>query len=128
MIRHCFSVSHSNKEVLESRAQSKFDVLQSWFKCNYLSINESKTKVLPLGDNPPHYELIADRVLWNTLEMFNDPNEALEQWYCLLNNVLGIHLPFKTRRVKIQHQLEWFSASISSAHKQCNNLHRQAVR
>ena len=22
-----------------------------------------------------------DRVPWNTLEMFNDPNEALEQWY-----------------------------------------------
>ena len=53
--------SHSNQEVLKSRVQSKFDVLQSWFKCNYLSINESKTKVLPLGDNPPHYELIADR-------------------------------------------------------------------
>ena len=29
-----------------------------------------------------------DRVPWNTLEMFNDPSEALEQWYCLFNNVL----------------------------------------
>ena len=54
-------LSHTNHEVLESRTQSKFDVLQSWFKCIYLSINESKTKVLPLGDNPPHEELIADR-------------------------------------------------------------------
>ena len=36
-------------------------MLQSWFKCTYLSINESKTKVLPLGDNPPYYELFADR-------------------------------------------------------------------
>ena len=53
-------LSHPNEDVLESRAQSKFDVLQSWFKCNYLSINESKTKVLPLGDNPPYYELFAD--------------------------------------------------------------------
>ena len=42
-----------------------------------------------------------DRVPWNTLEMFNDPNEALEQWYCLFNNVLDIHMAFKTRRVKI---------------------------
>ena len=50
-----------------------------------------------------------DRVPWNTLEMFNDPNEALEQWYCLFNSVLDIHMPFKTRRVKIQHQPEWFS-------------------
>ena len=46
-------LSHPNQDVLESRSQSKFNVLQSWFKCNYLSINESKTKVLPLGDNPP---------------------------------------------------------------------------
>ena len=69
-----------------------------------------------------------DRVPWNTLEMFNDPNEALEQWYCLFNNVLDIHMPFKTRRVKIQHQPEWFSASISSAIKQRNNLHRRAIR
>ena len=54
-------LSHPNQYALELRSQSKFDVLQSWFKCNYLSINESKTKVLPLGDNPPCYELFADR-------------------------------------------------------------------
>ena len=54
-------LSHPNQDVLESRSQSKFNVLQLWFKCNYLSINESKTKVLPLGDNPPCYELFADR-------------------------------------------------------------------
>ena len=28
-------LSRSNQEALKSRAQSKFDVLQSWFKCNY---------------------------------------------------------------------------------------------
>ena len=54
-------LSHPNQDVLESRSQSKFDVLQSLFKCNYLSINKSKTKVLPFGDNPPFYELFADR-------------------------------------------------------------------
>ena len=54
-------LSHSNQDVLESRSQNKFDVLQSWFRCNYLSLNETKTKVLPLGDNPPCYELFADR-------------------------------------------------------------------
>ena len=43
-----------------------------------------------------------------SLEMFNDPNKALGQWYCLFNNVLGMHMPFKTRRVKIQHRPEWF--------------------
>ena len=69
-----------------------------------------------------------DRVPWNTLEMFNDPSEALEQWYCLFNNVIDIHMPFNTRRIKIQHQPEWFSASISSVIKQRNNLHRRAIR
>ena len=37
-------------------------------------------------------------------------------------------MPFKTRGVKIQRQPEWFSASISSAMKQRNNLHRRAIR
>ena len=36
-------LSHPNQDVLESRTQSKFDVLQSCCKCNYLSITESKT-------------------------------------------------------------------------------------
>ena len=54
-------LSHPDKYALQSRSQSKSDVLQSWFKRNYLNINESKTKVLPLGDNPPCYELFADR-------------------------------------------------------------------
>ena len=47
--------------MLESRSQSKFDVLQSWFECNCLRINESKTKIMALGDNPPYYELFANR-------------------------------------------------------------------
>ena len=58
MIRHY--LSHPNQDLLESRSQSKFDSLLSWFKSNYLSTNESKTKVLPLGDDPPYYELFAD--------------------------------------------------------------------
>ena len=58
MIRHY--LSHPNQDLLESRSQSKFDALLSWFKSNYLSTNQSKTKVLPLGDDPPYYELFAD--------------------------------------------------------------------
>lgn len=40
-----------------------------------------------------------DRIPWKTLERFDNPNEAFEQWYCSFNNVLEIHMPFKTRRV-----------------------------
>ena len=60
--------------------------------------------------------------------MFNNPNEALEQWYCSFNNVLDIHMPFKTRRVNIQHQPVRFSATISSAIKKRKNLHRRAIK
>ena len=38
-----------------------FDVLQSWFECNYLNVIESETKVLSLGNNSPYLELFADR-------------------------------------------------------------------
>ena len=52
---------HPNEDVLELTPQSNFDVLQSWFKCNYLSVNESKNKVLSLGDKPPYFQFFADR-------------------------------------------------------------------
>lgn len=68
-----------------------------------------------------------DFVPWNTLEIFNDPNETLGQWHCLFYRVLDIHMLFKTPWVKIQHQPEWFLASISFASKQRNNLHRQVI-
>ena len=61
---------------------------------------------------------------WNTLDMFSDPNDALEQWYALFNSILDTHVPFKKRRVKILHQPEWFSAEISTAIKERNMKHR----
>ena len=57
--------------------------------------------------------------------MFNDPNKALGQWYCLFNNVLDMHMPLKTRRIKIQHRPEWFFCY--NKIKQRKNLHRQAI-
>ena len=53
--------SHHDRDTLQFTIQSNLDVLQSWFKCNYLGVNESKTKVLPLGDKPPYYQLFSDR-------------------------------------------------------------------
>ena len=44
-------LSNRNPNALEFTSQNSFDMLQSWFKCNYLSVNEAKTKVLSLGDN-----------------------------------------------------------------------------
>ena len=60
--------------------------------------------------------------------MINNPNEELEQWYCSFNNVLEIHMPFKTRRIKIQHQPVQFSVTISSAIKKRKNLQMRAIK
>ena len=60
-------LSNRNPNVLEFTSQNSFDMLQSWFKCNYLSVNEAKTKVLSLGDNPTHLQLFADRTRIKTL-------------------------------------------------------------
>ena len=79
-------LSHSNEKVLKSRTQSKFDVLQSRFKYNYLSINESKTKVLPLDDNPPHYELTAGP---------SRPHLEVVRYMKLLGLIINSSLSFK---------------------------------
>ena len=54
-------LANRNPNALQSTSQNSVDVLQSWFECNYLSVNEAKTKVLSLGDGPTHLELFADR-------------------------------------------------------------------
>ena len=69
------------------RASSMCFIDQSWFKRNYLSINESKTKILPLGDNPPCYELFADRTR-PSLEVVHDMK--------LLGLTIDSPLSFKT--------------------------------
>ena len=58
--------------------------------------------------------------------MFNDPSEAIEQWYLLFNDVLDTHAPVKSRRVKRPRPLDWFSAEISVTIKERNRLHKLA--
>ena len=66
-------------------------------------------------------------VPWNTLDMFTDLNDTLDHWYALFNTVLDVHAPFKIKRVKRLHQPEWFSAEISAAIKERDNLHKLAL-
>ena len=47
--------------------------------------------------------------------MFNDPSEAIEQWYLLFNDVLNTHAPVKSRRVKRPRPPDWFGAEIGVA-------------
>ena len=46
---------------IEHRGIGALALLHSWFEYNYLSVNEAKTKVLSLDDNPTHIQLFADR-------------------------------------------------------------------
>ena len=63
---------------------------------------------------------------WSTLEVFNDPSEAIEQWYLLFNDVLDTHAPVKSRRVKRPRPPDWFSAEIGVTIKERNRLHKLA--
>ncbi|XP_068723783.1 uncharacterized protein [Montipora capricornis] len=63
---------------------------------------------------------------WNTLEVFNDPSEAIEQWYLLFNDVLDTHAPVKSRCVKRPRPPDWFSAEIGVTIKERNRLHKLA--
>ena len=58
--------------------------------------------------------------------MFNDPSEAIEQWYLLFNDVLDTHAPVKSRRVKRPRPPDWFSAEIGVTIKERNRLHKLA--
>lgn len=67
-------------------------------------------------------------VPWNSLDMFTDPNDALDQWYCLFRDVLNLHAPVKQRRVKSIFRPEWFSDEIMDAIGQRNRLYNNATR
>ena len=58
--------------------------------------------------------------------MFNDPSEAIEQWYLLFNDVLDTHAPVKSRRVKRPRPPDWFSAEIGVTIKERNRMHKLA--
>ncbi|XP_068697561.1 uncharacterized protein [Montipora foliosa] len=64
---------------------------------------------------------------WSTLEVFNDPSEAIEQWYLLFNDVLDTQAPVKSRRVKRPRPPDWFSAEIGVTIKERNRLHKLAL-
>ncbi|EDO35533.1 predicted protein [Nematostella vectensis] len=39
-------------------------------------------------------------VPWSTLDIYDDVNDALDQWYKLFNDILTVHAPIKEHRIK----------------------------
>jgi len=46
------------------------------------------------------------------IESLTNPNDALNMFYSILNRVLSKHAPIKEKRVKREHQPDWFSDEI----------------
>ncbi len=64
-------------------------------------------------------------VPWSVVETFENPNDALDTWYKLYENVLDDHAPIKKKRVKYWHQPKWINKDILDGIHQRDKLFRQ---
>lgn len=71
---------------LQVIVQSNLDILISWFKSNYLRVNDTKTKVLPLGQEPVPFQLFTER---------NSPSLSIVNNLKLLGLTIDSNLTFK---------------------------------
>ena len=59
------------------------------------------------------------------VEHIENPNEALSTLYTIMNHILEIHAPIKSKRIKREIQPEWYSQDILNASKHRNMYHKQ---
>ena len=55
---------------------------------------------------------------WSTIDTFDDPDDALDTFNSLFTQILDIHAPIKTKRVKHVNQPDWFNTDSLNAIKQ----------
>ncbi|XP_053398328.1 uncharacterized protein LOC128556711 [Mercenaria mercenaria] len=55
---------------------------------------------------------------WSILDIYEDPNDALDTFNSLFNDVLNRHAPFKQKRVKHVHLPDWYNPEILQATKE----------
>ncbi|XP_060561384.1 uncharacterized protein LOC132721143, partial [Ruditapes philippinarum] len=55
---------------------------------------------------------------WSLIEIFEDPNDALDCFNSLFSQVLNEHAPLKRKRVKHTHLPDWYNPDILHASKQ----------
>jgi len=59
------------------------------------------------------------------IETIADPNISLNMLYNVLNHILSFHAPIKERRIKRDHQPEWFTDEFKSLMHKRDNCHRK---
>jgi hypothetical protein len=59
------------------------------------------------------------------IETIADPNISLNMLYNVLNHILSLHAPIKERRIKRDHQPEWFTDELKSLMHKRDNCHRK---
>jgi hypothetical protein len=52
---------------------------------------------------------------WSLIDMFNDPDDALDTFNKLFLETPNIHAPYKQKRVKHKNQTDWFNEDIANA-------------
>lgn len=60
-----------------------------------------------------------------SVEFENDPDLCLQRWYDIFNSILDKHAPIITKRVKNDHQPEWYKHEITESRNmrdKCNRL------
>ena len=62
---------------------------------------------------------------WSTLDIFDNPNDALNFFMQMFESVLNQHAPQRCKRVKRQLQPNWFNEEISEAGKQRDYFHKR---
>ncbi|KAL4238884.1 hypothetical protein ACF0H5_003591 [Mactra antiquata] len=55
---------------------------------------------------------------WSTIDIYDDPNDALDYFVQLFTKTLDNHAPIKSKRVKYSNQPEWYTSDIKSDIKQ----------
>ena len=57
---------------------------------------------------------------WSLIEIYEDPEDALQTFIHMFLKVLGVHAPLREKRVKHKHQPDWFTDSTASAIRERN--------
>ena len=98
-------------------------------KLSNKSSSESKHKTITYR-SVSHFDDLAflsdlEAQPWSTLDIFDNPNDALDFFLQIFEKVLDQHAPQRTRRVKRKLQPNWFNAEIAEAGKQRDHFHKQ---
>ena len=75
--------------------------------------------------NPDNFTKELAEQPWSVIEIFDDPNDALDLWINMFTTVLDKHAPRRTQKVKRVNQPNWINNDILTAIKTRNFFHKR---